>query len=106
MKILRTKKDTDEIKKKLVDKYEKATAGCKSCPCCGSTENIDSKEILYGIFADLHIARYDKVYKVYECECGAIWKSKKYYNKYYDRKTDTTISLYYDALRYHKKELD
>lgn len=103
MKILRTKKDTDEIKKKLVDKYKKATAGCKSCPCCGATKTIDSKEISYGTFADLHITKYNKAYRVYKCECGAIWKSKKYYNKYYDRKTDSTISLYFDALQYHKK---
>ena len=63
MKILRTKKDTDKIKKKLVDKYKKARAGCKSCPCCGATENIDSKEIACGVLADLHITKYNKVYR-------------------------------------------
>lgn len=96
MKILRTKKDTDKIKKKLVDKYEKAREGCKSCPCCGATgDAIDSKEIRYGDFADLHIFPWSKAYRVYTCECGAIWKSKKYYSEYYDRKTDSRISLYY-----------
>lgn len=102
MKIIRTKKDTDKIKKKLVDRYKKATEGCKSCPCCGATEYIETKEILYGNFADLF--PWDKAYKVYKCECGAIWKSKKYYNKYYDRKTDSTISLWYDALEYHNND--
>lgn len=94
MKILLNKEKSDKIKKKMKEKYKKATAGCNQCPCCGTNDkiNINIKIDFYSILEKLP-TRYKYKYNIYNCNCGAIWKSKLYPYTYYHRKTDSSIYL-------------
>lgn len=95
MKILLNKEKIDKIKKKMIEKHKKATAGCNQCPCCGNVDKnkIDRKVDFYSIIEKLP-TMYKYRYTIYTCNCGAIWKSKLYPYSYYCKKSDTTIYLY------------